>query len=248
MGLVSIKKLSLRPNLKTMMAKKKDTTEDRMEAVESALSRTEQFIEKNQRMITYVVGGLIVITLLVFGYNKFIMQPKEKAAQEAMYMAEVYFEQDSLELALYGAGESEGFLGVIDDYSSTSAGNLARYYAGVCYMGLGEFEEAIPLLKKFRGDDLILPGMALGAIGDSYMELNDIDNAISYYLDASDKNANEFSSPPFLLKAGWAYEIKGDYAKALNMYEKIKTEYPKTREARDIDKYIARAKAQLGEL
>lgn len=231
-----------------MMAKKKDTTEDRIEAVESALSRTEQFIEKNQRIITYVVGGLIVLTLLVFGYRKFVSLPKEKAAQEAMYMAEIYFEQDSLELALYGAGESEGFLGVIDDYSSTNSGNLARYYAGVCYLGLGEYEDAITQLKKFSGDDLILPGMALGAIGDSYMQLNDIDKAISYYLDAAGKNANDFTSPPFLLKAGWAYEINEDFAKALNMYEKIKTEYPKAREARDIDKYIARVKAQLGEL
>lgn len=230
------------------MAKKKDNTEERIVAVEEALSKTEQFIERNQRIITYVVGGLIVVTLLVFGFRKFITLPKEKAASEAIYMAEVYFEQDSMELALYGAGESAGFLGVIDDYSSTSSGNLARYYAGICYLNLSEYENAIEQLKKFSGDDLIVPGMALGAIGDAYMQLGDIDKAISYYLDASEKNSNDFSSPPFLLKAGWAYEINQEYDKALNVYEKIKTDFPKTREARDIDKYIARAKAELGEI
>jgi len=230
------------------MAKKKDTTEDRIVAVEEALSKTEQFIERNQRIITYVIGGLILVTLLVFGYRKFVSLPKEKAAQTAIYMAEYYFEQDSLELALNGAGESIGFLGIIDDYGSTASGNLASYYAGICYLNLGDYEEAINNLRKFSGDDVIVPGMALGAIGDAYMQLGDVKKAISYYLDAASKNANEFSSPAFLVKAGWAYEINKEFDKALDMYEKIKKEYPKTREARDIDKYIARAKANLGKI
>lgn len=230
------------------MAKKKDTTEERIVAVEEALSKSEQFIERNQRIITYVIGGLIVVTLLVFGYRKFVTLPQEKAAQKAMYMPELYFEQDSLELALNGAGESIGFLGIIDDYSSTPSGNLARYYAGICYLNLGDYEEAIYQLKKFSGDDMIVPGMALGAIGDAYMQLGDVDEAISYYQSAASKNANDFGSPAFLMKAGWAYEIKKDYGKALEIYQQIKTEYPKTREARDIDKYIARAEANLGEI
>ena len=230
------------------MAKKKDNTEDRIVAVEEALSKTEQFIERNQRIITYVIVALIVVTLLVFGYRKFVTLPKEKAAQKAMYMPELYFEQDSLQLALNGAGESMGFLGVIDDYGSTSSGNLARYYAGICYLNLGDYEEAISHLKKFSGDDLIVPGMALGAIGDAYAQLGDMDEAVAYYLKAANENQNDFTSPTFLLKAGWAYETLKDYGRALEMFEKIKTEFPKSREARDIDKYIARAKANLGEL
>ena len=230
------------------MAKKKDTTEERIVAVEEALSKTEQFIEKNQRIITYVIAGLIVVTLLVFGYRKFVTMPKEKAAQKAMYMPELYFEQDSLELALYGAGESLGFLGVIDDYGSTSSGNLAHYYAGICYLNLGDYEEAISHLKSFSGDDIIVPGMALGAIGDAYMQLGDVDEAISYYERAASKNANEFTTPTFLLKAGWAYEVNKDHQRALENYEAIKFDYPKSREARDIDKYISRAKANIGEL
>ncbi len=35
---------------------------------------------------------------------------------------------------------------------------------------------------------------------------------------------------------------------ALKAYEKIKLEFPKSREARDVEKYISRAKAKLGEL
>jgi len=238
----------LRPNLETTMAKKKDTTEGRIEAVESALSRTEQFIENNQKTITYVIGGLIVIVLIFFGYRKFIHLPKEKAAQEAMYKAELYFEQDSVDLALMGDGENYGFLDIIDDYGSTKAGNLSQYYAGICYLEKGEYQNAIDYLKDFSSSDILVSGMALGAIGDAYMELGDIDEATDYYLQAARNNENEFSTPTFLLKAGWAFELNKNYEDALDVYEQIKQDYPRSREARDIDKYIARAKAETGEL
>ena len=230
------------------MAKKKDTTEERIVAVEEALSKTEQFIENNQKIITYVVGALIVAVLLFFGYRKFIILPKEKSAEKSIYTAEKYFEQDSLDLALFGDGVNPGFEEIVDDYGSTKTGNLASYYAGVAHLQKKNFEEAIDYLKKFSSDDIILQGMAYGAIGDAYMELGEIDKAIRYYKDAATSNENEFISPPFLIKAGWAYELNDEWRNALDAYEKVKKEYPKSREARDIDKYIARAKARLGEL
>jgi tetratricopeptide (TPR) repeat protein len=230
------------------MVKKKDTTEERIEAVESALSKTEQFIESNQKILTYIIGGIILVVLLFFGFKKFISAPREKSAQAAMFKAEYYFEKDSLDLALNGDGESNGFLDIIDDYGFTKSGNLAKYYAGMCYLNKGEYDQAIEYLKKFKSDDQIVKGMALGAIGDAYMSLNKTEKAIDYYLDAADVNPNDFVSTVFLLKAGWAYEIKRDWKNAKSVYERLKREYPQSREARDIDKYIARTKANLNEL
>lgn len=230
------------------MAKKKDVSEERLEAVESALSRTEQFIESNQKIITYVVGGIIVVILLFFGYQKYILKPKGKKAQTAMFKAEYYFGIDSTDLALFGDGESNGFLDIIDDYGSTKSGNLAKYYAGVCYLNKGEYVEAIKYLKKFSGHDKIATAMALGAIGDAYMQLGETDKAVKYYMDAANNGPNEFTTPTFLLKAGWTYESLGEWDKALNVYDKMKKDYPKARETRDAEKYIARVKAKLGEI
>jgi tetratricopeptide (TPR) repeat protein len=230
------------------MVKKKDVTEERIEAVEEALSKSEMFIEKNQKILTIILGAIILVFVLFFGYKKYIQTPKEKEAQTAMFNAEYYFDQDSVNLALNGDGENYGFLDIIDDYGSTKSGNLAKYYAGICYLKMGEYENAIDYLKKFSSEDQIVSSMALGAIGDSYMQLGDIDKGIEYYLKAAKKNENEFASPPFLMKAAWGYEINNDWSAALDTYNKIKKDFPKSREARELDKYIARAKAKLGEL
>jgi len=224
------------------MAKKQDKTEGGIVAVEEALSKTERFIEENQKLLTIIIGVIVVVVLVFFGFKRFYMAPKEKEAKEQMFMAERYFETDSLQLALNGDGMYPGFLDIIDDYGMTKGANLSKYYAGVSYLRLGNFEEAIDYLKSFKGKDHILGPMAKGAIGDAYMELNETSKAAGYYLEAADLKENEFSTPLFLMKAGMAYEIAKDYDKAVSVYERIKYKFPTSQEAREIDKYIARAK------
>ena len=225
------------------MAKKKDKTEEKIVAVEEVLGKTEQFIEKNQKILTIIVGIIVVLVLGYFGYKKFYLAPLEKEAQSQIFMAEMYFEQDSLNRALYGDGNYLGFLDIIDDYSSTKTGNLANYYAGICFLKKGEFEEAIDYLKNFSSSDQIIGPMASAAIGDAYMELGDPEKSITYYLEAAGKSNNEFTAPTFLMKAAWTYEELGEYNKALKLYERIKKEFYQSYEAREIDKYIARAKS-----
>jgi len=227
------------------MAKKQDKTEGGIVAVEEALSKTERFIEKNQKLLTIIIGGIVIVVLIFFGFKRFYMAPQEKEAKEQMFMAERYFEIDSLNLALNGDGMYPGFLDIIDDYGMTKGANLSKYYAGVCYLKTGNYEEAIDHLKSFKAKDQILGPMAKGAIGDAYMELNQTAKAAGYYLEAADLKDNEFTTPLFLMKAGWTYEILKDYKKALEIYERIKFKYPTSTEARDIDKYIARAKGLL---
>ncbi len=68
--------------------------------------------------------------------------------------------------------------------------------------------------------------VALGAIGDSYMELNDIDEAINYYEKAVTNGDNNLTSPIYLFKVGLAYEDKQDFASAETKYKAIKENYP----------------------
>jgi tetratricopeptide (TPR) repeat protein len=224
------------------MAKKQDKTEGGIVKVEEALSKTEQFIENNQKLLTIIIGAIIIVVLVFFGFKRFYMAPREKEAKEQMFMAERYFEMDSLQLALNGDGMYPGFLDIIDDYGMTDGANLSKYYAGLCYLKMGNFENAVDKLESFKGKDQIIGPMAKGALGDAYMELNEPSKAAGYYMEAADIRDNEFTTPLFLMKAGWTYEIMKDYKKALEVYERIKFKYPASTEAREIDKYIARSK------
>jgi tetratricopeptide (TPR) repeat protein len=154
-------------------------------------------------------------------------------------MAEKYFEMDSLNKALNGDGQYLGFLAIIDDYGITKSANLSHYYAGICYLKLGQFEEALTHLNKFSADDQLVSPMAKGAMGDANMELNQVEKAAGLYMEAAEMRKNEFTSPLFLMKAAMAYEELGKPEKALGVYKKIKELYPRSNEGREIDKYIS---------
>ena len=223
------------------MANKKKT-EDQFAQVEQALSKTEQYIEDNQKSLMIIVGAIVGIIVLFNAYQKLYMDPLEKEAQIDVYMAELYFQKDSFNLALNGDGQYSGFLDVADDYSSTNIGNLANYYAGLCYLNTGDYENAIEYLEDFSSDDIILSSLALGCIGDAYMELGDTENAMDAYKDAVNNSNNEFTAPRYMMKLAMAYELNGDYSNALDIYTAIKADFKDSREATGIEKYISRAK------
>lgn len=213
--------------------------------VQEVYSKTENFIESNKKVMTIVPLAIIVVIALYFGYKKMYIAPMEVEAQTQMFMAEKYFEQDSLQKAINGDGLSYGFIDIADEYSGTKTANLAHYYLGICYRNTGEYELAIDELKSFSSSDVLISAIALGAIGDSYMELNDIDKATSYYEKAAAHQANELTTPIYLFKAGLAYEENQDFNGAIKQYKAIKTDYPDSKEAQSIEKYIARAEAYV---
>jgi tetratricopeptide (TPR) repeat protein len=222
------------------MSKKNVTDQDQFEAVENALSKTEHYIEENQKSITIIVLAIIIIVGGYLGYKRFVMSPKEKEAQSQMWMAEQYFAKDSFNLALNGDGNYLGFLDIIEEYSITKSANLANYYTGISYLHLGQYENAIEYLKQFESDDKMIAPIAFGAIGDAYVELNNMDDALVFYNKAVTSSDNEFTAPIYLMKIGLVQEQNGEYDEALESYQKIEKDFPNTSEGRQISKYIAR--------
>jgi len=228
-----------------MAKKKKEPAQDGLHDIENALTRTEQFIEDNQKIITTVVAVIVLLVSAYLGYRRFIHTPRNQEAMAQMFMAERYFEADSFNLALYGDGNYLGFLDIIDDYGMTRAANLASYYSGISYLHLGQYEDALEYLKKFKSKDEMLGPISQGAIGDAYLELGETPEAIDQYLMAAHMKDNPFLTPIYLMKAGQLLEEEGDYEKALKLYREIETKYPESTEARDIEKFITRATLHL---
>lgn len=223
----------------------KNEGDERLESIESTLSNAELFVEKNQKAIVIVLSVVIVAVLAFFGVKKFYLEPREENAQKAIYHAEQYFENDNFTSALNGDGNYLGFIDVINEFGGTKTANLAKYYAGICYLNTGDFNNAINYLKDFNGKDVMLTSLALGAMGDANMELGNVAEAAKCYESAALKSANGFTSPMYLLRAGMAYEMAGNYQKAVDAYKKIKADYPNSNEGFSIEKYIARAQSEM---
>ena len=212
-----------------------------VENVGQALTKAEKFIENNKMTISIFAVAILLIAGGIWAYKRLYVAPMEKEAYAQMFVAEQYFEKDSFQLALNGDGNNWGFEKIINEYGPTKAANLASYYSGICYLHLGKFQQAIDALEDFDADDKMITPVAKGAIGDAYAELGNTEKALSFYLEAADAGENDFTSPIFLMKAGELAENLKKYDKAIDSYQKIKKDFPRSNEGRQIDKYIERA-------
>jgi TolA-binding protein len=214
--------------------------------VQEAYSRTERYIEENKRSLLIITGAIVAVIAGFFAWKKLYVEPLETEAQGQMFMAQQYFEKDSLNKAINGDGNFKGFKYIVEEYGITKSANLAHYYLGISYLRTGKFNEAIAELKEFETDDEILGPVATGAIGDSYMEMDKKEEAAEHYLKAAKMSANKFTAPIYLMKAGMAYEEQNKFDNAIKVYEQVKLDFPESTEGRDIEKYLARAKAMAG--
>lgn len=222
----------------------KEQNEEPKTNISEVISKSELFFEKNKKVIISVIVAILVVILGYFGLKKFYFQPREVEAQEEIFYAENLYSSDQYETALNGDEDHMGFAEIADKYSCTKAGNLAKYYAGICELRLGNFENAITFLNKYKGKDDFTTINKLILIGDAEIELGNQDAAIKSYKKAVDADKENFVTAPMALyKIGMIYTIKGDYKEAAKYFNEIKKNYPESTEMQDIDKYIGYAES-----
>ena len=212
--------------------------------IEQTLGKTEDFVNKNKKSLM-IIGIAIAVAVAGYLYYQYsYVAGKEKETEAQMFRSEEYFKTDSIKQAIHGDGNFPGFEEIIDNDGVSPSANLAHYYLGMSYLKNKEYDKAIETLKGYNAKDQITSALTLGAIGDAYMELNDTDEAISYYEKASKENTNNFTTPIFLMKLGGALEMKGNYSEAADVYKRIKKDYATTSEGQQVDRYLARAEAK----
>jgi tetratricopeptide (TPR) repeat protein len=229
---------------------KDSATAKALETLDQTASRTEDFVQKNQKVI---LGFLTVAALITVGYllyQRFVAEPKQQEAAEELFVAQQNFQKavdgdaksDSLfKLVLKGSEGKQGVVEIADQYSGTASGNLANYYAGIAYLNTGKYTEAIASLEKFSSDDAMLSALAKGAIGDAYSQKKQPKEALEFYLKAAESNKNDFTTPRYLLKAGKTCLALGNKADALKYFTDIKDNYSDTPEAQSVDALIGLA-------
>lgn len=252
--MATYKKRGFKPKNKVegvQLDEQNSTTAEVFNTLDESASKTEAWVQRNQNYILGAIGAIAVAVLGYLGYNEFIQKPKEASAANELYYPQQYFDQaltnetakDSLfTLALNGAEGKYGFLDIIEEYKGTKAANLAKYSAGMTYLNLQQYDEAISHLESFSSDDAVLGAMAKGGIGDAFSQLNQPGDALEYYEKAVAHSSNEYTTPRFLYKAGIVAIELGEKEKALGFFEKIKEEYASSQEANGIDALIGLTK------
>ncbi len=227
----------------------RDKEFDHSHGDDDILMKVEMFYNKYKLVILGTVGAIVLGVGGYFAYDYFYVQPRAEKSQQAVYKPLLHFyEVDSFRLAVDGVtgtmNDVKGLALVYNEYGGTDAGNIAGFAAGISYLNVGDFDQAIKALDDadFMSDDEVMLGtIRLGAMGDAYLEKGDMDKALEIYKEAADRNPNEFTTPVYLKKAALILEEKGSHSEALEMYRRIKADYSATVTGRDIDKYIARA-------
>jgi len=212
--------------------------------MEQTLNQSEAFFLKYKKAIITAVVALVVIIAGVFLYKTYVSGPREVEASTAIAKGQQLFQASDYQKALNGDSASfKGFLNVASEYSSTKAGNLANLYAGLCYAQLDKWQEAANFLEKFDGaDDSMISPAAIGALGNVYAHLNQLDKAVTNLKKAAEKADNNSLSPTFLIQAGEILESQGKKADALKLYQEVKDKYFNSMQYQTIDAYIERCK------
>lgn len=223
--------------------KKQNTQQPEAINIEEVVGKSEAFILKYKMQIILAIAAIVVLVGGSILYQTYVSEPRAKEASEAIFQAQTYFAAQDFEKALNGDEQGNmGFLQIIDEFGGTPTENVANAYAGLALAQTGRYEEAIPYLKAFDGDDkMVAPGV-LSALANCYANKGDLSAAASKFIEAAKAADNNTVSPYCLLQAGLIYEKEGNKAAALKVYTEIKEKYFASMQAMEIDKYINRVK------
>lgn len=224
------------------MAKVKDKAREDEVIIEEVEGKgsINDFISNNQNLLL-VIGGIVLLVVVGIIYMISSRKQANQQANSDMFNAIYYFEEDSLNKALNGDGINYSLLDIVDEYGSSDAGDVARYYAGVAYLKQGQIDDGVAELEAISAGNNSLGMATYIALGFAYEDMGDPAKAASYFEKAARTPAeNEQTTPMFLLNAGINYEADGNISKARSLYQEIKDEYPSSSEGGQIDKYLGR--------
>lgn len=220
--------------------------------IEQAFGRSEQFLERHGKKMLIALVVVIAVVGGYFAYTNIYLTSRSSEASADMYRAQMCFEIDSFAMAVNGIQGPEGFMGfeeVATQYSSLTQGKLARHYAGICYLQMGEFQKALTSFEQFEalggGVGEVINAQNRGLMGDCYVEMGDVSRGAEFYAKAASESQTLAVAPMYLHKAAIANCSLGNYAVALEQFKAIESQYPESINARDIAKYIALVQQKL---
>lgn len=237
---------------------KKETTETRtkIDDLNDSLTKVEQKVQNNKKMILYVGIAALVVALLVLGYIYLIHKPSANKSNTAYGVAdnkELVYQMQSMQLD--SAGRVTEMAAVTKAYEDAArnggdGGNNATLMAAVYNFKSGEYQKALDLLKKYDRNDKIIGATSKALEGDCYVNLDKFDEAIKSFQEAAKiAKGNPTLEPYCILKEATVQRHKGNFTAEAELYKKILETYPEYSQmtGENYEAYYQRALAQAGQ-
>ena len=220
--------------------KKKITKRElKQDPVLTTYAKVLNYYEQNKKYLSYAVTALVVIVVATVVYTNNRRASNEKAAAELGKVMQ-YFDAASYQQAIDGVPEQgvQGLKAIVDNYGGESA-EFARFYLANSYYMVGKYDEALQQFRDFSGGDNLLKSSALAGTASCYEAKSDYSSAAKYFEKAATKAGTEPVAAEYLAHAAFNYGRAGEKTTAVDLYKRLKKEFPTAASARDADRYIA---------
>jgi tetratricopeptide (TPR) repeat protein len=224
----------LRPKKKIA---RRDLKED---ALVSTYVKLTSFYEANKRTISIVVTAVVVAVFatVIFLKNRSENNEKAIAALGAIFES---FDAGQFQKSVDGIPERnvQGLKAIVDNYGGSATGELARFYLASAYAQLGRYDEALKEFEEYSPSGELLSVSRLSGIGSCYEAKGMFKEAAASFEKAATQYPKDVSAAENLNNAARDYSQAAEKEKAIELYKRIKKNYPATAFARDADRFIA---------
>jgi tetratricopeptide (TPR) repeat protein len=220
--------------------KKISKREMKEDALITSYVKVTSFYQEHKKNISIGITALVIIVFAVVVYFKNRADNNEKAVSQLGQIFQA-FDAGQFQSAIDGVPERNipGLRSIVDNYGNSPTGDLARFYLASALYSTGKYDEALKCFEDFGPSDELLVVSRLAGIAACYEAKGNPKEAADYFERAATRFSGDMSSAENLNNAARNYGAAGEKAKAIELYRRIKKNYPTTTFAREADRFIS---------
>jgi len=198
-----------------------------------------RFYDQYKKQISIGVTAVIVVVAatMIFLSNR---AKNNDLATAKLAAISQFSDNGQYQMAIDGVPDRNlvGLKQIVEDYGSTPAGDMARFYLADAYYQTGKYQEALEAFKDCSPSDALLKASRYAGIAACYEALGKYEDAAGNFESAADKDATDDTISEHLNSAARNYALAGNKSKAVDLLKRIKKNYPTTAAGREADRYI----------
>ncbi len=213
---------------------KKEIKQDKFVTFSFKLS---EWIQKHLNQVLTVAGAVIVVTAVVF-YLVSSQAKRERQASELFGKANLELQSGNISQAV------SDLQTLVSRYGSSEMAGQATYYLASANYYAKDYAQAEIWFQKYLdqyGQDVLLSSSSQAGIADCHVQMGDYAQAGEEFSKAVSMYPASFLAPQYLMQAASAYAKADQKDRAREALDKVISDYPDSREARQ-------AKMRLAEL